>query len=51
LPGKEAEERGDRAGCIILSGTGTDGTGGLRLIKENAGVAISPAYRNAGKCH
>ena len=42
-----AEERGDRAGCIILSGTGTDGTGGLRLIKENAGVAVAQARKSA----
>ncbi|MFO7913357.1 MAG: CheR family methyltransferase, partial [Desulfotignum sp.] len=42
-----AEERGDRTGCIILSGTGTDGTGGLRLIKENAGVAVAQAPKSA----
>lgn len=42
-----AGERGDRAGCIILSGTGTDGTGGLRLIKENAGVAVAQAQKSA----
>jgi two-component system, chemotaxis family, CheB/CheR fusion protein len=36
-----AEERGDKAGCVILSGTGTDGTGGLRLIKENVGIAVA----------
>ncbi|MEE4364550.1 MAG: CheR family methyltransferase [Desulfotignum sp.] len=42
-----AEERGDRAGCIILSGTGTDGTGGLRLIKENAGVAVAQDQKSA----
>jgi two-component system CheB/CheR fusion protein len=32
--------RGERAGCVILSGTGSDGTYGLRAIKENAGVAL-----------
>jgi two-component system CheB/CheR fusion protein len=42
-----AEDRGDRAGCIILSGTGTDGTHGLRLIKEKAGVAISQSGESA----
>ncbi len=42
-----AEERGDKAGCVILSGTGTDGTGGLRLIKENAGVAVAQVPKSA----
>ena len=32
-----AEDRGDNAVCIILSGTGTDGTLGLRAIKEFGG--------------
>ncbi|MCF8145494.1 MAG: PAS domain-containing protein [Deltaproteobacteria bacterium] len=36
-----AEDRGERSGCIILSGTGTDGTQGLRIIKEKAGVVVS----------
>jgi two-component system, chemotaxis family, CheB/CheR fusion protein len=36
-----AVDRGDAAGCVILSGTGSDGTGGLGLIKENAGVAMA----------
>ncbi|MGW8186861.1 MAG: CheR family methyltransferase, partial [Desulfobacterales bacterium] len=35
-----ADVRGERAGCVILSGTGTDGTYGLRAIKENAGLAL-----------
>jgi two-component system CheB/CheR fusion protein len=42
-----AEDRGERAGCIILSGTGTDGTHGLRLIKEKAGVAICQSAESA----
>jgi two-component system CheB/CheR fusion protein len=29
------------AGCIILSGTGTDGSQGIRLIKEKAGLVIA----------
>src|SRR5690606_1933156 len=29
-----AEDRGDNAICIMLSGTGSDGTIGLRAIKE-----------------
>jgi len=32
--------RGDRAGCVILSGTGTDGTHGLRAIKEKSGLGM-----------
>ena len=31
----------EMAGCAILSGTGTDGTLGLRLIKEKGGVALA----------
>jgi two-component system CheB/CheR fusion protein len=36
-----AEDRGEFSACAILSGTGTDGTLGLRLIKEKAGVAVA----------
>jgi two-component system, chemotaxis family, CheB/CheR fusion protein len=42
-----AEDRGERAGCVILSGTGTDGTQGLRMIKANAGVALSQSADSA----
>jgi len=35
-----AQDLGELAGGIILSGTGTDGTQGLRLIKEKAGVTV-----------
>jgi chemotaxis response regulator CheB len=42
-----AEERGERAGCVILSGTGTDGTQGLRSIKEQAGVALAQSQQSA----
>jgi len=38
-----ARERGDRAACIILSGTGSDGTIGLRAIKENEGLTMAQA--------
>ncbi|MDY6824575.1 MAG: CheR family methyltransferase [Thermodesulfobacteriota bacterium] len=41
------KERGRFAACIILSGTGTDGTQGLRLIKENAGLSIVQAPASA----
>jgi len=35
-----AEEQSSNAICIILSGTGTDGTLGLRAIKGEAGMAM-----------
>ncbi len=35
-----AASRGERAACIVLSGTGTDGTQGLRLVKEKSGLAV-----------
>ena len=35
-----ADDRAERAICIILSGTGTDGTLGLRAVKEAGGLAI-----------
>ena len=33
-----AQQYGARAGCVVLSGTGTDGTDGLRAIKARGGV-------------
>ena len=36
-----AEDSGNRAGCVILSGSGTDGTQGLSLIKEKGGVTAA----------
>ncbi len=36
-----AEAYGDRAACIILSGTGTDGTLGLKAVKEKGGLVIA----------
>jgi two-component system, chemotaxis family, CheB/CheR fusion protein len=35
-----AEDRKERAICIVLSGTGTDGTLGLREIKAQSGMAM-----------
>jgi len=35
------------AGCIILSGTGSDGTHGLRLIKEAGGIGIAESRTSA----
>jgi two-component system CheB/CheR fusion protein len=36
-----AVESGARAICVILSGTGADGTLGLKAIKENGGLVIA----------
>src|SRR5258706_3092034 len=42
-----AEDRRERAIGVILSGMGSDGTLGLRAIKENAGVAFVQAVGSA----
>lgn len=36
-----AEEYGDKAICVVLSGTGSDGTLGVRAVKERGGLAIA----------
>ena len=36
-----AEAKGENAACVILSGTGSDGTIGLRAIKEHGGLTIA----------
>jgi two-component system CheB/CheR fusion protein len=36
-----AADQGEHAGCIVLSGTGSDGTLGLRAIKGAGGVVIA----------
>ena len=36
-----AKERRENAVCVVLSGTGSDGTAGLKAIKENGGLAIA----------
>jgi len=38
-----AEEHGENAVCIVLSGTGSDGTLGLKTIKENGGLTFAQA--------
>ncbi|HUB12193.1 MAG TPA: CheR family methyltransferase [Acetobacteraceae bacterium] len=38
-----AHDRGERAACVILSGTGSDGTLGLRAVKENGGLTVAQA--------
>lgn len=42
-----ATDQGERAICIILSGTGTDGTLGMKSIKEEGGLAIAESLESA----
>jgi len=42
-----AEDRGENAVCILLSGTGTDGTLGVRAIKEFGGMAMAQSPESA----
>src|ERR1700674_2845474 len=42
-----AEDCGENAVCIMLSGTGTDGTVGLRAIKEHGGMAMAQTTESA----
>ena len=42
-----AEDRGENAVCIMLSGNGTDGTLGLRAIKEHGGMAMAQTLESA----
>ena len=43
-----AEAYGDRAICVILSGTGADGSLGLKAVKENGGLSIAQDPEEAG---
>ena len=36
-----AEELGERAVCVILSGTGSDGSLGLKAVKEQGGLVVA----------
>jgi two-component system CheB/CheR fusion protein len=36
-----AEDQGDCAVCVVLSGTGSDGAQGLRAVKEHGGLALA----------
>ncbi|HET8609704.1 MAG TPA: chemotaxis protein CheB, partial [Burkholderiales bacterium] len=38
-----AEDQGENAVCIILSGSGSDGTAGLSAIKEHGGLTMAQA--------
>ena len=42
-----AEDREEFAVCIILSGTGSDGTAGLGAIKEKGGMAMAQSIETA----
>ena len=42
-----AQDQGDRAGCIILSGTGSDGSLGLRDIKGAGGLVMAQELSSA----
>lgn len=43
-----AADRGALAACVILSGTGADGSLGLRAIKEHGGLVIAQNPEEAG---
>lgn len=43
-----ALQYGERAGCVVLSGTGTDGTDGLRSIKAHRGIVAVQDPAEAG---
>ncbi len=43
-----AEDCGDRAICVMLSGSGTDGSAGLRAVKEKGGFVIVQDPAEAG---
>src|SRR5262249_10545680 len=36
-----AEAQGAKAICVVLSGTGSDGSSGLKRVKENGGLVIA----------
>jgi two-component system CheB/CheR fusion protein len=42
-----AEDQGQNAVCIMLSGTGSDGTNGLMAIKEYGGMALAQTVESA----
>jgi len=42
-----AEDQGDHVVCIILSGSGTDGTLGLKAVKEEGGMVMSQSIGSA----
>jgi two-component system CheB/CheR fusion protein len=45
-----AESHGEKAICIILSGTGSDGTSGLKAVKGAGGMVMAQDIKQAGFC-
>lgn len=43
-----ADEYGKRAACVVLSGTGTDGSAGLKAIKAKRGLVVVQEPKEAG---
>jgi len=43
-----ADDQHERAVCIVLSGTGSDGTLGVRAVKGEGGMAIAQSPESAG---
>lgn len=41
-----AEEQKDRAIAVVMSGTGSDGTGGIKTVKEHGGLVIVQEARD-----
>ena len=35
-----AQAQGDKSACVVLSGTGADGTAGMRIVKEFGGICV-----------
>ena len=42
-----AATQGERAVCIVLAGTGSDGARGLRTVKEHGGLTLAQAAEGA----
>jgi two-component system, chemotaxis family, CheB/CheR fusion protein len=42
-----AEAQGEHAGCALLSGAGTDGTLGLKAVKEAGGLTLTQTLQSA----
>jgi two-component system CheB/CheR fusion protein len=42
-----AEDQGHRAVCVLFSGSGSDGTLGLRSVKEHGGMAMAQSPQSA----
>lgn len=42
-----AEDQGESAVCVVMSGTGSDGTLGLKAVKEGGGFAVAQAPESA----